>query len=85
MLAITPTRKDVARKPDMVCSSKYFKAVQTLSRKKNLNEAAANLFEAMRKLDKMKLDFIVAERTPKRGVGLAIMDRLQRASGEKRV
>lgn len=64
--------------------SKYFKAVRTLSRKKNLNEAAANLFEAIRKLDKMKLDFIVAERVPRNGIGLAIMDRLQKASGGKK-
>ncbi len=63
--------------------SKYFKAAKTLSQKRDLREAAANLFEAMRKLDKMGLDLIVAERVPKKGLGLAIMDRLEKASGMK--
>ena len=56
-------------------------SVQILSASGDLVEAAANLFQAMRKLDKMHLDFILAEPVPEKGIGQAIMDRLRRASG----
>ena len=57
-----------------------FESVQILSEKGDLVQAAANLFQAMRKLDKMHLDFIVAEPVPEKGIGVAIMDRLRKAS-----
>jgi len=59
----------------------HLESVQTLSVGGDLVEAAANLFQAMRKLDKMHLDFILAEPVPAKGIGEAIMDRLRRASG----
>ena len=43
-------------------------------------EAAANFFRYLRELDALGLDFIIAERVPSRGLGAAIMDRLERAS-----
>lgn len=46
----------------------------------DLGEAAANLFSALRKLDNMKLELIVAEKVPNQGLGRAINDRLTRAS-----
>ncbi|MBI2094655.1 MAG: threonylcarbamoyl-AMP synthase [Candidatus Omnitrophica bacterium] len=58
-----------------------FQAVEALSAKKDLREAAAKLFQAMRKLDKMGLDLILAMPVPEKGLGLAIMDRLRKASG----
>ena len=57
-----------------------FESVQVLSPARELTEAAANLFQAIRKLDKMHLDFIFAEPVPEKGIGLAIMDRLRKAS-----
>ena len=42
--------------------------------------AAANLFAAMRRLDAIKLDRIIAQKVDPRGLGLAINDRLQRAA-----
>lgn len=54
-----------------------------LSHPKDLRKAASNLFQAIRKLDKMKLDLIAVERVPARGIGLAIMDRLKKACGGK--
>jgi L-threonylcarbamoyladenylate synthase len=57
-----------------------FAAVRTLSDRGDLREAAANLFRYLRELDALGLDLIVAERVPSRGVGAAIMDRLERAS-----
>ena len=57
-----------------------FAAIRNLSNRGNLREAAANLFRYLRELDALGLDLIVAERIPVRGLGAAIMDRLERAS-----
>jgi L-threonylcarbamoyladenylate synthase len=54
--------------------------IEILSEKGDLREAAANLFAAIRRLDDLNLDLIVAETVPEEGLGLAIMDRLRRAS-----
>ncbi len=45
-----------------------------------LAEAAIRLFFLLRKLDEAGLDFIVAEPVSETGLGVAIMDRLRRAS-----
>jgi L-threonylcarbamoyladenylate synthase len=60
--------------------SSEFAAVRSLSERQDLREAAANLFRYLRELDALSLDLIVAERVPPRGLGAAIMDRLERAS-----
>jgi L-threonylcarbamoyladenylate synthase len=57
-----------------------FGAVEFLSRDGDLREAAANLFAAIRRLDALDLDVIVADPIPEVGLGRAIMDRLRRAS-----
>jgi L-threonylcarbamoyladenylate synthase len=57
-----------------------FHAVEVLSKKGDIREAAANLFTAIRRLDALNLDLIVAEPIPEIGLGRAIMDRLRRAS-----
>lgn len=57
-----------------------FNHVEVLSEKGNLREAAANLFSAIRRLDALNLDLILAEPVPEIGLGRAIMDRLRRAS-----
>lgn len=59
-----------------------FAAVRTLSERQDLREAGANLFRCLRELDQLDLDLIVAERVPARGLGAAILDRLERASHE---
>ncbi|MEI9478417.1 MAG: Sua5 family C-terminal domain-containing protein [Deltaproteobacteria bacterium] len=59
-----------------------FDHTEVLSRKGDLREAAANLFVAIRRLDALNLDVIVAEAVPEIGLGRAIMDRLRRASVE---
>jgi len=58
-----------------------FLAVEVLSPKGDLREAASRLFEALHRLDGMGLDLILAEPVPEEGLGLAIMDRLRRAQG----
>ena len=60
--------------------SEAFAAVRNLSDRGDLRDAAANLFRYLRELDALGLDLIVAERVPSRGLGAAIMDRLERAS-----
>jgi L-threonylcarbamoyladenylate synthase len=61
-------------------SSQHFATVRNLSEAQDLREAAANLFRYLRELDVLGLDLIAAERVPSRGVGAAIMDRLERAA-----
>jgi L-threonylcarbamoyladenylate synthase len=57
-----------------------YAAVEVLSPRGDLAEAATNLFVAMRRLDAQSLDLIVARRVPETGLGRAINDRLRRAA-----
>jgi L-threonylcarbamoyladenylate synthase len=59
-----------------------FHSVEVLSANGDLREAAANLFAAIRRLDTMNLDLILAEPIPEFGLGRAIMDRLRRATSK---
>ncbi len=61
-------------------TSGRYAAVEVLSPRGNLQEAAANLFEALHRLDALELDVIVAAALPDAGLGLAINDRLRRAA-----
>jgi L-threonylcarbamoyladenylate synthase len=65
------------REPDQV---NRFAAVEVLSPKGDLREAAANLYAAIRRLDARQLDLIIAAPVPVIGLGVAIMDRLRRAA-----
>ena len=60
-----------------------FSAIEVLSQKGSLREAAANLFAALHRLDAMGLDAILAEPLPERGLGPAINDRLRRAAAKR--
>jgi L-threonylcarbamoyladenylate synthase len=62
-----------------------FHHVEVLSKKGDIREAAANLFAAIRRLDMLSLDLIVAESIPEMGLGRAIMDRLRRASTKEEI
>jgi len=59
---------------------KAFGRVEILSPRGDLRQAAAEFFAALRRLDAADLAAIVAEPTPEEGLGLAIADRLRRAS-----
>jgi len=55
-----------------------------LSKNKDLNEASYNLFNYLRILDNIPdIDIILAERLPNTGIGIAINDRLLRASSKR--
>ena len=58
----------------------YDKNFFYLSKNKNLNEAAKNLYKTFRKIKKKKFKFIAIEKIPNKGIGEAINDRLIRAS-----
>lgn len=53
---------------------------EVLSPTGDLKEAAAHLYAALHRLDKMGLDVILAERFPDTGLGRSINDRLERAT-----
>ena len=59
--------------------------IEYLSSGGNLREAACNLFAAMRRLDASGVDVIAALPVPNTGLGLAINDRLFRASMKRTV
>ena len=61
---------------------KYAVNTFNLSEKGDLTEAAANLFTGLRTLDESDAEVIVCEYLPEIGLGLAINDRLTRASAE---
>lgn len=54
-----------------------------LSKSGSTDEAAANLFAALRLLDDYKPDIILAEWVPNKGLGRAVNDRLRRASAKR--
>ena len=51
-----------------------------LSKNSNLKEAASNLYSTLRKIKNLKYKKIYVIKIPKKGIGIAINDRLKRAS-----
>ena len=51
-----------------------------LSKRKNLKEAAKNLYSSLRKIKKKGYKLIAVEKIPNTGIGQSINDRLRRAS-----
>jgi L-threonylcarbamoyladenylate synthase len=63
-----------------VPNRRRFVVIRRLSERRDLREAAANLFRYLRELDAVNVDLIVAERVPSQGLGAAILDRLEHAA-----
>jgi L-threonylcarbamoyladenylate synthase len=63
----------------------YYKAdvVKSLGSRNDLTVIAKNLFRLLREFDLESVDVIIAEGIPTEGLGLAVMNRLRRASGYK--
>lgn len=57
--------------------------LEILSKTGDLEEAAAHLFSALRRADASTASGIVVEKVPPRGIGIAIMERLDRAAGKE--
>jgi L-threonylcarbamoyladenylate synthase len=64
-------------------SARGYKAdvIKSLGERDNLELIAKRLFPTLRKMDEEKVDAIVVEGIETHGLGLAIMNRLRRASG----
>ena len=56
--------------------------ISNLSKKNNLNEAAKKLYHTMRIIKKLKYKSISVCKIPNSGLGLAINDRLKKASNK---
>lgn len=76
------TKKYVHQNPGVLAfqTDYNFPVQQILSSSGDLEEAARNLFAAMRKLDESSCNFIISEYVPDTGLGKAINDRLKRAA-----
>jgi L-threonylcarbamoyladenylate synthase len=63
----------------------YYRAdvVKSLGSRKDLRVIAKNLFRFLREFDLEGIDVIIAEGIPTEGLGLAVMNRLRKASGYK--
>jgi L-threonylcarbamoyladenylate synthase len=55
--------------------------VRSLGSRKRLRTTAKGLFTCLREFDNDRVDIIVAEGLPLKGLGLAVMNRLRKASG----
>jgi L-threonylcarbamoyladenylate synthase len=55
--------------------------VKSLGTRRNVDSMAANLFRLLREFDAEDVDVILAEGVPSEGLGLAVMNRLRKASG----
>jgi len=55
--------------------------VKSLGSRRNVDAIAANLFRLLREFDEEKVDIIITESVPTEGLGLAVMNRLRKASG----
>jgi L-threonylcarbamoyladenylate synthase len=64
-------------------AAKYTEAdvVKSLGSRFDLEAVAQNLFKLLREFDLEKVDVIIAEGVPAEGIGLAVMNRLRKASG----
>ena len=76
-----------SKKPDykaafIVFGKKYKmkKNMFNLSKKSNLKEAAKNLYKILRKIKKLKYKKINVVKIPNKNIGIAINDRLKKAS-----
>jgi L-threonylcarbamoyladenylate synthase len=55
--------------------------VKSLGSRRNVNAMAANLFRLLREFDEENVDVVISESVPTEGLGLAVMNRLRKASG----
>lgn len=66
---------------DELCGSFNNGKVISLGSEKNLYDVARNLFESLRECDDLNIDIILCQAFDEKGVGLAIMNRLNKAAG----
>lgn len=57
--------------------------IYTLGSRENLLEVGQNLYQGLRQMDEEEVDLILCETFPETGLGIAIMNRLKKASSKK--
>jgi L-threonylcarbamoyladenylate synthase len=57
--------------------------IKSLGKRSDLASIAKNLFKLLREFDSEKVNILIAEGVPTHGLGLAVMNRLRKASGYK--
>jgi L-threonylcarbamoyladenylate synthase len=84
--ALTRFYKERGSRVGVLCTdetAQYYDAdvVKSLGSRSDLADVARNLFRLLREFDLEKVDMIVAEGFPVKGLGLAVMNRLRKAAG----
>ena len=74
-------KKSASSQPTKPKASYQAAVVKSLGTRSNLASIAQNLFRLLREVDAAGVDVIVAEGVPSEGLGLAVMNRLRKASG----
>ena len=74
------------KNPVIICSeenTKLYNNAKTLSygSKENYEEIASNIFRLLREVDKLNPDIVLIEGIKKQGIGIAIMNRLNKSAG----
>ena len=72
------------KKAVILCRSEnqsQYRDIETLNMGESLEEISSNIFMLLRKADKLEKELILIEGVEEEGLGLAIMNRLIRASG----
>lgn len=79
--ALIAREQEKGRRVGLLCTGRYHvTADKVIVIGKTPEDAAKNLFNALRWLDAQGLDVIIAEGFPEKGFGLAVMNRLRRAA-----
>lgn len=81
--SVEPDEALLAFGPTRVAGAEGARTIMNLSPSGNLREAAANLFDFMRRLDATGATTIAVEPVPLEGLGEAINDRLKRAAAPR--
>lgn len=76
-VAVIATDETVALYPDGI--------VKNLGSRKEVAGIAGNLYRILRELDQEEVEFIYSESIPQEGIGIAVMNRLEKAAGFKRI
>jgi L-threonylcarbamoyladenylate synthase len=84
--ALTEQYKREGKKVGILATDETLKAysadvVESMGSRFNLESIAKNLFKQLREFDTQTVDVILAEGVPLEGLGLAVMNRLRKASG----
>jgi L-threonylcarbamoyladenylate synthase len=63
-----------------VSNAKYYQGLEVIEMGENAEEVAKKLFSVLREFDGRGMDVIIAEGVEEKGIGIAIMNRLEKAS-----